>query len=117
MNDPLVIRKHRLSIRDVISEHLHYIGKHVNLTGWIRKQLERFEEIQIKEENHTKDWRKDAKLRTRLQDVVDSEFKRITYTEVIDLLKKVVVEDQDIFEESDIVWGDGYGIRTREVSV
>lgn len=56
----------------------------------------------------TKHW-KDTPLRERLQKIVDCEFQRCTYTEVIEILQKSIAEEKVEFEVMDVVWGMDLG--------
>ena len=47
-------------------------------------------------------------MRDRLLNVLESPFKRLTYTEGIELLQKVVADGHE-FEESKIEWGMDLG--------
>jgi aspartyl/asparaginyl-tRNA synthetase len=51
------------------------------------------------------DWKVGRTLRQRLQETLDTPFKRLTYTEAIDILVKDQAEGKVVFKESDIHWG------------
>ena len=51
-----------------------------------------------------KDW-KSVPLRKRLFSIVNSQFARVTYTEAIEILKKVVLSGEVKFSDEDIHWG------------
>jgi len=55
-----------------------------------------------------KHW-KETPLRQRLQNVVDSKFARVTYTEVIETLQKAIENKEVEFEEMNIEWGMDLG--------
>lgn len=52
--------------------------------------------------------RVDKDVRDRLQHVADSPFKRLSYTEAIELLQKALQEGHK-FEDNDIEWGIDMG--------
>jgi aspartyl/asparaginyl-tRNA synthetase len=53
-------------------------------------------------------YRQDPEVITRLQHVADTPFKRVSYTEAIDILKQAVTDGVS-FEETNIQWGMDLG--------
>lgn len=55
-----------------------------------------------------KHW-KETPLRQRLQNIVDSDFARVTYTKVIETLQKAIANKEVEFEEMNVEWGMDLG--------
>lgn len=58
--------------------------------------------------NNTYYCRQDPEVISRLQHVAETPFKRVSYTEVIDILKQAIADGKK-FEETNIEWGMDLG--------